>query len=122
MYGHRLSWIGMIALCAVTFSAWSASAGPIEDIPPSIAESLGISETAAEMILSASILLSVGLFVGMLKFSNMAVTAIILLAFTGMLTAIGWLDGWLIVMAALIIALFFGAQLRDWGTSTFQRK
>jgi hypothetical protein len=124
MFGRssRVSMIGLTALFALTFCAWGATATPIDDIPEALSDSLGITTTAAEMVLSACVLLSVGLLLAILKGGNMALTSIVLLAFVGMLTAIGWLDAWLLVMAALIIALIFGAQLRDWGESTFSRK
>lgn len=98
-----------------------ASAGIINDAPESLADSLGVTTIAAEYILSAAVLLSVGLALALFKGSNMAATVIVLLAFIGMLTAIGWLDAWLLIMVALIIALMFGSQLREWGTSTFRK-
>lgn len=99
-----------------------ASAGAVEDIPNALADAIGTSVTAAEMILSAALLLSVGLTLSVMRSGNMATTAIVLLAMLGMLTAIGWLDGWLIVMVALVLALIFGSRLRDWGDQAFRKE
>jgi len=95
----------------------SAQAIDINDIPTSFADAVGISQTAAELVISAMILLSIGIALSMFKGSNMALTVIIMIAMVGMLTAIGWLDAWLLVMIVLVIALMFGQKLRDWGTT-----
>lgn len=114
MYRDRISHVCMIGLGLLLFiGTASVSAGMIDEIPQSLADSLGISTIAAEYILSACVLLSAGLALSMFKGSNMAATAIILLAMIGMLTAIGWLDAWLLITAVIVIALFFGEQLRS---------
>lgn len=93
----------------------------INEIPEYLADSLNISSTAAEMVLTAAVLLAVGLMLAMLKGSNMALIVIVELAMLGMLTAIGWVDAWLLVMVVLVLALMFGAKLRDWGDQTFRK-
>lgn len=123
MFGSiRFGLVSLTALCAFVGMAATASAGVIDDIPAGLADSLGITVLAAEFLLSSGVLLAVGLALAMLKGSNMALTVIVMLAFLGMLTAIGWLEAWLIVMVALVIALMFGAKLRDWGASTFSKE
>lgn len=94
----------------------------INEIPEYLADSLNISSTAAGMVLTAMVLMSAGLMLAMLKGSNMALIIIVELSTLGMLTAIGWVDAWLIVMVALVLALMFGSKLRDWGDQTFKKE
>jgi len=123
MYRSKFQYVPLIALGLLLFiGSASASAGTISDIPDAVADSLGISVVAAEMVLTAAILLSAGMALAMLKGSNTALIVIVELGLLGMLTAIGWVDAWLIVMVALILALIFGASLRDWGEATFSKR
>lgn len=117
-----MSLIGLIAVFGLSLAAFSAQAMDISEIPSSLADGLNISEAAAEMVLTAMVLMAAGLALSMLKGSNMALIIIVELAMLGMLTAIGWVDAWLIVMVALILALIFGANLRDWGEATFKSR
>lgn len=120
--GSHVSLMGLIAVFGLSLAAFSAQAMDISEIPSSLADGLNISETAAEMVLTAMVLLSCGLALSMLPGSNMALVSIVELGALGMLTAIGWVDGWLIVMVALVLALIFGSKLRDWGETTFKSR
>lgn len=120
--GSHVSMIGLIAVFGLSLAAFGAQAMDISEIPTSLADGLNISETAAEMVLTAMVLLSCGLALSMLPGSNMALVVIVELGALGMLTAIGWVDGWLIVMVALVLALIFGSKLRDWGETTFKSR
>ena len=114
--------VGLIAIGMMLFIGTAqASAGAVEDIPSALASALGTSIVAAELILSAALLMAAGLTLSVMRKSNTATIIIVELALIGMLTAIGWLDAWLLVMVALVIALIFGSKIRDWGESTFSR-
>ena len=118
----RYQYVGLIAIGTLLFIGTAqASAGAVEDIPNALADAIGVSVSAAELILSTALMLSAGLTLSVMRRGNMATTSIVMLAMLGMLTAIGWLDGWLLVMVALILALIFGARLRDWGDQAFHK-
>jgi hypothetical protein len=91
-----------------------ASAGPLTDIPAAMGVSLGISAGLAKMILSVAILTSAGLAMAIAgKGENMMATLVILLAVEGLLTAIGWLTVWLLLMTAVLIAAMYAGKIRD---------
>ena len=118
----RYQYVSLIAIGLMLFIGTAqASAGAVEDIPNALADAIGVSVSAAELILSTALMLSAGLTLSVMRKGNMATTAIVMLAMLGMLTAIGWLDGWLLVMVALILALIFGSRLRDWGDQAFHK-
>ena len=112
--------VGFGLMVLLGIGTLSAQAVDINEIPSAFGDSVGISETAAQLVISAMILLSIGICLSMFKGSNMPLTIIIMIALVGMLTAIGWLEPWLLVMIVLVIALMFGSALRDWGTSKFK--
>jgi hypothetical protein len=100
---------GFISLLALRVAA----AGPLTDIPAGMASSLGISSDLAKMILSCAILFSAGLLIAMIgKKANIMVTIIILLSIEGVLTAVGWLTPWLLMLSAVLIAAMFAGTMR----------
>jgi len=91
-----------------------ASAGPIQDIPYSMAEALGTSPGIAGMILSSAILVSVGLAMAMVgKRANTMATIIIIISTEGVLTGIGWLDPWLLLLTGVLVAATFAGKIKD---------
>jgi hypothetical protein len=83
-----------------------------------MATSLGISTDLAKMILSVAILASAGLAMAVAgKGENIMATLVILLAVEGVLTAIGWLTVWLLLLTAVLIAAMFAGKIRDATTS-----
>lgn len=117
MYGHRLSWIGLVSLIAIVASALPSSAGPLQDIPDGLGDALGVSAESAKLILSCLVLIAVGLPLSMKKDSSTLLIGSILLGLVGMLTAIQWIGAWLLVCIIIILALLFGGQMRDWAQS-----
>lgn len=95
------------------FAVGGAMAGPIQDIPSSMGDALEISDDLAKMILSVAILTSAGLALAVGKGSNLMVTVIILLGVMGVLTAIGWLTPWLLLLSAVLIAAMFAGKMKD---------
>ena len=91
-----------------------ASAGPIQDLPASMATSLGTTPDVARMILSSAILLSVGLAMAMVgKRANTMATIIVLISTEGALTGIGWLTPWLLLFTAVLVAAMFAGQIKE---------
>ena len=89
-------------------------AGPIQDIPHSMGDALEIDEDLAKMILSVSMLASAGLCLVVAgKGANLMATLIVLLGIEGVLTAIGWLEPWLLLLSAVLIAAMFATKIRD---------
>jgi len=91
-----------------------ASASPIQDLPTSMATSLGTTPDIARLILSSAILLSVGLAMAMIgKRANMMATIIILISTEGVLTGIGWLTPWLLLFTGILVAAMFAGKIKE---------
>lgn len=105
--------VGFFALSSLMFIGM-ASAGPIQDLPASMATSLGTTPDVARMILSSAILLSVGLAMAMVgKRANTMATIIILISTEGALTGIGWLTPWLLLFTGILVAAMFAGQIKE---------
>jgi len=87
----------------------SASASVISDIPNQLNDALldGASLFAAKAILTAAIMVSVGLLLAVLKMPVMGIF-IVLLTTLAALTAIGWADISILILVAFIIVFMFG--------------
>jgi len=106
--------VAFFALSTLMFIGM-ASASPYQDIPQGINDALfgGSNLYAAKMILAGGILASIGLAMSMTKVNLMA-TVIVMLTTAAILTAIGWLDFWIIILVALLIVSIFGKAMITW--------
>jgi hypothetical protein len=104
--------MGLVSILA--FGTMAASAWSMSDIPIAVNNSLfgGMNIMAAELILTAIVIISVAITCQVGK-QELAPTVIIMVATLGALTAIGWAPIWLMLMAGLIIAGFFGVKMAD---------
>jgi len=109
--------IGIMSF-SILFVADNVEANFFEDLAETFDNKLfdGENLEAAELLLSVSILVSIGF---VLAIANMNVTgvAIILLCLIGFLTLIGWLETYIIILTVIIIAAFFSKKLADTITS-----
>lgn len=80
------------------------------DLPEAIGDVLGVSTDTGGLLLSCVVLMAVGLALAYAKLDLLPML-IILLTFAGLLTAVGWLSQWLLVMAAIVIVTLFGIKL-----------
>lgn len=105
--------VGMNML-ALLFVSASSSAAPFNDIPEAVNEALfeGANLYAAKMILAGAILLSAILAMGMAKLGLVPMIFMILVL-VGILTAIGWLDYWILVLGAIIVAIMFAGKVTE---------
>jgi hypothetical protein len=108
MYGHRLSVIGLVSVLAFVGVAYGAQASPISDIADGVNDALfgGSNLYAAQTVLTAIVMMSAGLFLAMLKMPPAGIF-ILLFCVLGALTAIGWADITIILVAGLIAAAMF---------------
>ena len=119
MYGTRYGICALIT--AFTFAGLLAASGmaaasPLSDITDSLNDALfgGANLFAAQAILTAAVLVSVGLALAVLHLEQTA-TFIVLFAVLGALTAIGWANPMLILVAALLaVALFVKKVTAYW--------
>ena len=97
------------------FMMGGGRASIISDIPTDLNTALldGTSLYAAKAILTAAIMVSVGLAIAMLKMPP-AGMFIVLLSVLGALTAIGWADITFLILAAFITVIMFGKTLAEW--------
>jgi hypothetical protein len=80
------------------------------DLPTQVGAALGSDATTGGLILSVAILASVGLALGATRI-NIIGTIMVLLATAGVLTAIGWLGAWFLIVSVILIAALFGTKL-----------
>jgi hypothetical protein len=99
----RLGAVALMCLVLVAMSASLASASTLTDIPGRLADTLDVSQTTAELIISVAILSAITLAMSAARAPVIGIV-IILLAVMGLLTAMGWIDVWLMVLAALFAA------------------
>jgi len=120
MFGNaRLSMISLIALFAFVSVAYVAAASPVSDIPDALNDGLfgGFNLFAAQAILTAIIMVSVGLFLAMMKLNYIA-TFIVLFAVLGALTAMGWADPTMMMLAALLVVGLFVKRIAEYMTGS----
>jgi hypothetical protein len=115
MYCRAYAWVlialGMLGL--ILAPAMVASASLVDDIPQGFADALGIALDPAEMLLSAAIVMASALVLAVLRM-NIVGVVIVEVVVLGALTVIGWLDSWVMVMAAVVIAAMFGKRFAEW--------
>jgi len=99
----RLGVFGLMCLVMISLTATMASASTLTDIPGRLADALDVSETTGELIISVAILCAISLALGAARAPVLAIV-IVLLAVMGLLTAMGWIDTWLMVLAGLFAA------------------
>ena len=108
---ERFLVLGFAGLFGVLmFGTCTASAGPLQDIPEGFAEALGTDTYVAESILSALILAAVALVLTQLKMKPQGVV-IMLVVMIGVLTAMSWLDPFVIVVVIILTAALFGKTI-----------
>lgn len=80
------------------------------DFPNLIANALGTTELVGGLILSVAVLTMVGLALSMARMDILP-TILILFAVGGLLTAIGWLGIWFLILSGLTVASLFGVKV-----------
>ena len=102
--------MGLVGVLA--FGTMAASAAGLTDLPGQFGAVLGVSADAGGILLSASVMVAVGLVMAVAK-QPLVPTIIILVAVMCALTAIGWIEYWLIVLTAIVFAAMFGKRMAD---------
>jgi len=107
--------MGFMALMLIWTQGTQASS--IDDIPGLVNDAIfgGEDLTMAKYLLSTAILVGAGLAMAASKL-NMTATIIVLLGLIGFLTALGWVDIWLILLAALVIVALSSKTFVGWIT------
>jgi len=106
-----IAFFGIISILGMGYSRASV----VTDIPQALNNALldGASLYAAKAILTAAIMMSVGLMLAILKMAP-AGLFIVLLAVLGALTAIAWADISFLILAVLIVVAMFGKTMAEW--------
>lgn len=78
-------------------------------LPSLLAGALDTTTLVAGLILSCAVLITVMMILAMLEVDLMPMT-IVVLGFAGLLTAVGWLSSWFIIMAVLVVCALAGAR------------
>lgn len=95
----------------------TASASPVSDIPDAINDTLfgGANLFAAQAILTAAVMMSAGLLLAMLGLNYIS-NFIVLFCVLGGLTAIGWADPTLMLVAGLFVVAMFVKKVTTYVT------
>lgn len=91
---------------------FAVSAGGIGDVPGQVGSALGINTTTAGIFLAGVAVISVALAMAAAQ-QPLIPTSITLLATIGMLTALGWVQPWLLILAALAFVTLFTKKIAD---------
>jgi hypothetical protein len=103
---------GLIALFAVVGIAGSVSAVTVSEVPEALADTMGIDEYSARVLLSMSFIMGVTLALAFARapfFAYVAVDLVMIIFFV----SIAWLDYWIIILIIVVLMLVFGTQMRD---------
>jgi len=103
--------LGLIALVMSLGFAGSASAEPFDDITEAFADAIGTSEYTAEFLLATAGLVAVGMALGVARLPATPMI-IVLLAVVGIFTIIGWLDVWVLILSAVLVAVYLASALK----------
>jgi hypothetical protein len=119
MYGVRPALIAILAIQGFMLLIGGASASIVSDIPVQMNNSLfdGGNLYACKVLLTAAIMMSAGLALAVLKLPP-AGMFIVLLGVLGALTAIGWADVSIMIVAILITVAMFGSTVVQWVTGS----
>lgn len=84
----------------------------MSDLPAAVGNAVGAADPdlVGGLILSSAIICMVGLALSATR-TNTLSTAIVLLLVAGLLTAIGWLGAWFLVIAVVTIVALFGVRI-----------
>jgi hypothetical protein len=99
----------MIGIFAFSTFVGSASAS-LGDIPTDLSNALGIAVWQGELLLAIVLMMSVALPLAYWKVDTTAIS-IVLVGMLGFLTAIVWVDAWLLILAVIIFATQFGVRV-----------
>ena len=111
--GYRLE-LGLLVMVfsIIMLGSGMAAASTMTDLPARLGQALGADEYTGGMILSAAILMSAALAMAAAKVDIMPVV-IVLFAVMAVLTTLGWLDKWVLMLAAILVAAMFGKLIAD---------
>ena len=118
MFGSkRIVLIGLFAGLTVIMLSSSVQASPISDISDGLNSALfgGANLYATQLILTASVMTSVGMVLAMLRMDPIGIF-IILFCVLAALTAIGWADITIILVSAMITVALFGKRVTTYVT------
>ncbi len=96
------------------FLSVNVSANTLDDIATGVNNGLfdGESLYKAKMVLSVAILVSASLSLAILRLPVMGML-IVMISVIGLLTAIGWLDRWIIIVTVILIAGLFAKAMAN---------
>lgn len=101
-----------MCLVMVSLVASATSASTLTDIPGRLADTLDVSDTTAELIISVAILVAIALALGAARMPAIGLL-IVLVAVMGLLTTLGWIEPWLMILTALFAVGMFAGFMSD---------
>ena len=102
--------LGLAALLGL--GTMTVAAGGIGDVPGQLGETLGIDATTSGILLAGMAVITVSLAMATAH-QPLIPTSITLLATIGVVTALGWVQPWLLILAALAFVTMFTKKIAD---------
>lgn len=96
----------MVAFAALMASSGRASAVAVDDLPDAIADALGTTSYVAKYIIVAAFLFAIMLPLSMTKIKSGPMSIMLIVALLP-LTAIGYLESWVLMVAMILVAALF---------------
>jgi cell division protein FtsW (lipid II flippase) len=90
-----------------------ASASTFDDAESGLADTLGVQDSVAGLIIASAVLLSVALVLAVARM-NLNGTMIVLLVVLLAMVAIGWLPYWTVILVVFMVVGLFGSFIADW--------
>ena len=96
----------MVAFAALMAASGQASAVAVDDLPDALANALGTTAYVAKLIISAGFIFAVLLPLSMTKIKP-GPMSIMLIVIMLPLTAVGYLESWVVMVAVILVAALF---------------
>lgn len=98
--------IALVAFAALMASSGRASAVAVDDVPDALANALGTSSYVAKLIISAAFLFAILLPLSLTKIKAGPMSIMLIVAMLP-LTAVGYLESWVVMVAVIMVAALF---------------
>jgi hypothetical protein len=98
--------IVLVAFAAIMASSGDASAVAVDDLPDALANALGTTAYVAKLIISVAFIFAVLLPLSMTKIKA-GPMSIMLIVIMLPLTAVGYLESWVIMVSMILVAALF---------------
>lgn len=107
--------LAFLIFSGIVLALDSVSAGVAQELPVSLANSLGVDVATAKLVLSCGMLMAAGLILAVIgKRGNMMASIVVMIGTAGALVGMSWLPAWVLLLLGMVVAIQFGAKVGGW--------